>query len=95
MQPIRTDKSEYYTDMNSFIRRLIKEGYKKILIGSCNPGSHKLDKDIMMTPGVTINYSDYSNIIESANIIERSKGRISLILLVLPRKVKTLEQSHN
>lgn len=70
MQPIRSDKSEYYDDMNSFIRRLIKEGYKKILIGACNPGSHKLDKDIMDTPGVVINYSDYSNIIENASILE-------------------------
>ena len=66
MQPIRSDKSDYYTDMNSFVRELIKEGYKKILIGSCNPGSHKLDADIMSTPGVRITYSDFSNIIENA-----------------------------
>lgn len=65
MQPIRSDKSGYFTDMSAFIRQLIKEGYKKILIAACNPGSHKLDKDIMDTPGVTINYSDFSNLIEN------------------------------
>ena len=65
MQPIRSDKSGYFTDMSAFIRQLIKEGYKKILIAACNPGSHKLDKDIMDTPGVTINYSDFSNLMEN------------------------------
>ena len=38
MQPIRSDKSGYFTDMSAFIRQLIKEGYKKILIAACNPG---------------------------------------------------------
>lgn len=65
MQPIRSDKSGYFTDMSAFMRQLIKEGYKKILIAACNPGSHKLDKDIMETPGVTINYSDFSNLMEN------------------------------
>ena len=65
MQPIRSDKSGYFTDMSAFMRQLIKEGYKKILIAACNPGSHKLDKDIMDTPGVTINYSDFSNLMEN------------------------------
>lgn len=62
MQPIRSDKSQYYTDMNSFVAELIKEGYKSILIGACNPGSHKLDPELMRK--ARINYSDFSNIIE-------------------------------
>lgn len=67
MQPIRSDKSDYYTDMNSFVARLIKEGYKKILIAACNPGSHKLDSKLLKIKGVKILYSDYSNIIENTD----------------------------
>lgn len=68
MQPIRSDRSNYYTDMNSFIKELLKEGYYKILIGACNPGSHKLDPSLIAEArkhGGYITYSNYSNLIES------------------------------
>lgn len=68
MQPIRSDKSDYFVDMNNFLRQLIKEGYKKVLIASCNPGSHKVDKDI--TDTIQVLYSDYSNLIENASDYE-------------------------
>ena len=70
MQPIRTDKSgKTFTNMNEFVQELIKEGYRKILIGACNPGSHKLSKEtysMMVKTHTVVNYSDFSNIIESA-----------------------------
>lgn len=70
MQPIRTDKSgKTFTNMNEFVQELIKEGYRKILIGACNPGSHKLSKEtysMMIKTHTVVNYSDFSNIIESA-----------------------------
>lgn len=71
MQPIRSDKtSKYFTDMNDFVVHLLKSGYKKILIGSCNPGSYKLD---LTTMGViekynaTVNYSNFSNLLEGGD----------------------------
>lgn len=69
MQPIRTDKSgKTFTNMNEFVQELIKEGYRKILIGVCNPGSHKLSKDtysMMVKTHTVVNYSDFSNLVES------------------------------
>lgn len=65
MQPIRTLNSGYFNSVDDFIRQLIKEGKKKILIASCNPGSHRLPADIMRKEGITINYSDFSNLLES------------------------------
>lgn len=79
MQPIRSDKSDYYTDMNSFIARLIKEGYRKILIAACNPGSHKLDPKLLATPGVKILYSDYSNLIEGYEYDLTNNTEVSIL----------------
>ena len=79
MQPIRSDKSDYYTDMNSFIARLIKEGYRKILIAACNPGSHKLDSKLLATPGVKILYSDYSNLIEGYEYDLTNSTEVSIL----------------
>ncbi len=70
MQPIRTDRSgKTFTDMNELVQELIEEGYRKILIGACNPGSHKLSKEtysMMIKTHTVVNYSDFSNLIESA-----------------------------
>lgn len=76
--PTRTLKSKYFTDVNSLVRQLIKEGYKKILIEDCNPGGHKLAKDIMETKGVLINYSDFSNYLESSIIDSNSEDYVYL-----------------
>lgn len=67
-QPTRTLKAGPFEDVNDLVRQLIKEGYKKILIEDCNPGGHKLDKDIMDTKGILINHSNFSNYIESSLI---------------------------
>lgn len=65
-QPTNTLKAGPFTDVNDLVRELIKEGNKKICIEDCNPGGHKLADDIMKTKGVLINYSSFSNWVESA-----------------------------
>lgn len=67
-QPTKTPKAGPFTDVNELVRQLIKEGFKKIDIEDCNPGHHKLAKDIMQTKGVIINYSNFSNFVESVFI---------------------------
>lgn len=64
-QPTKTLKGGPFTEVNDLVRQLIKEGYKSIMIKDCNPGGHKLAKDIMSTKGITINHSDFSNFVES------------------------------
>ena len=76
MQPVRSDKSNYFNDMNSFLRELMKEGYRKILVAACNPGGHSLDKDTLemkKKTGTKILYSDFSNFIESASTTDNSE----------------------
>ena len=67
-QPIKTLNGGPFTKVNDVARQLIKEGFKKIMIVNCNPGHHELAKDIMDTPGVTFNYSNWSNWVESGEI---------------------------
>lgn len=88
MQPIRSDRSDYFMDMNSFIYQLTKEGYKKIMIAACNPGHHKLDPAIMALSGVKIVYSDYSNLIESTRPIDS----IDKMLLETENNLKELAE---
>lgn len=64
-QPTKTLQAGPFDDINNLVRQLIKEGYRKILIEDCNPGGHKLADDIMNTKGILINYSDFSNYVES------------------------------
>lgn len=70
MEPIRSDKSDYFNDMNSFVKQLLKEGHRKILIATCNPGNYALSpevRDIAKRVKAKIIYSDYSTLIESYN----------------------------
>ncbi len=68
MEPIRSDKSDYFNDMNSFVKQLLKEGHRKILIATCNPGNYALSpevREIAKKVKAKIIYSDYSTLIES------------------------------
>ena len=65
IQPVSTEKAGPFTDMNDLVRQAIKEGYKKIMIVSCNPGHHELDPDIKKTKGVIINHSMNTLLAES------------------------------
>ena len=65
--PVTTPGGVTCTDVNTLLRQLIKEGYKKIKLFSCNPGHYELDRDIKNTPGVTINMGTNVVILESAD----------------------------
>lgn len=65
--PVTTPGGVTCTDVNTLLRQLIKEGYKKIKLFSCNPGHYELDRDIKNMPGVTINMGTNVVILESAN----------------------------
>lgn len=65
--PVTTPGGVTCTDVNALLRQLIKEGYKKIKLFSCNPGHYELDRDIKNTPGVTINMGTNVVILESAD----------------------------
>lgn len=67
-QPTKTLNGGPFEEVNELVRQLIKEGFKKIKIEDCNPGHHKLADDIMKTKGVLINYSDFSNYVESGEL---------------------------
>lgn len=65
--PVTTPGGVTCTDVNTLLRQLIKEGYKKIKLFSCNPGHYELDRDIKNTPGVTINMGTNVVILETAD----------------------------
>ena len=46
-----------YTNPNEYLRAVIKMGFKKINILSCNPGHHQLDEDVRDAKGVLIRMS--------------------------------------
>lgn len=63
---IKALNGEIYTDVNELIRELIREGFKKIYIMSCNPGHAQLADDIKRTKGVIIHMSQDTLIVENA-----------------------------
>ncbi len=78
-QPTKTLKAGPFDNMDDLVRQLIKEGYKKICIEDCNPGGHKLADDIMKTKGVLINYSNFSNYVESEIIDTNDPYMVSIM----------------
>lgn len=69
IQPVKTLSGGPFTDVNDLVRQLIKEGFKKINLVSCNPGGHQLDKDIRDKDGIEIHYATRSLLSESAEIV--------------------------
>lgn len=70
IQPVRTEHGGPFTDMNDLLHQCIKEGYKKILVLSCNPGHHELSKDLQKRKDITIRHPTSTLLAESADIIE-------------------------
>ena len=64
VQPTYTPEAGPFKTMNGLVRELIKEGFKKILILSCNPGSYEFPDDIKNSH-VLIKYADVSTVMES------------------------------
>lgn len=66
IQPVYTLTAGPFTRVDDLVRQLIKEGFKKILLCNCNPGGHKLPKDITQKEGITIRMSKTNTLVESA-----------------------------
>ena len=65
IQPVYTLNAGPFTKVDDLVRQLIKEGFKKILLCNCNPGGHKLPKDITQKEGITIRMSKTNTLVES------------------------------
>lgn len=63
VQPTYTPEAGPFKTMNELVRELIKEGFKKILILSCNPGQYEFPEDIKNSR-VLIKYGDVSTVME-------------------------------
>jgi hypothetical protein len=70
IQPVRTEHAGPFTNINDLVRQVIREGYKKIFIISCNVGHYELDDDIKNTKGVIINHAQNSLLAESLENID-------------------------
>lgn len=66
IQPVYSLNAGPFTKVDDLVRQLIKEGFKKILLCNCNPGGHKLPKDITQKEGITIRMSKTNTLVESA-----------------------------
>lgn len=65
VQPTYSAKAGPFTSMNELLRQLVfKEGFKKILILSCNPGGHDIPDDIKNKANILIKYGDVMNLVE-------------------------------
>ena len=69
IQPVSTLKGGPFTDVNELVRQLIKEGFKDIVLMSCNPGHHQLAKDIQNAKGVKITFAKNTLMAENVNTL--------------------------
>lgn len=69
IQPTYTPKSGPFKTMNELVRELIHEGFKKILIFSCNPGGYEFPDDIKNSR-VLIKYGDASVVMENSEELD-------------------------
>ncbi len=65
VQPTYTPEAGPFKTMNELVRELIKEGFKKILIFTCNPGGYEFPEDIKNSR-VLIKYGDASTLMEGS-----------------------------
>jgi len=66
IQNIKTEHGGPYTDINELCEQLIKEGFKKIFLMSCNPGHYKLSNDVLKHKGVIIHNAENTLFAESS-----------------------------
>jgi hypothetical protein len=57
MQALNTTNAGPFTKMNDFVRQIKREGFKRLLILSCNPGGHRLPDDIVKDRGFLVRYA--------------------------------------
>ena len=65
IQPVWTENAGPFNEMNELVRQCIKEGHKRILVVSCNPGHHVLDKDLRDRKDVLIRHAENNLLAES------------------------------
>lgn len=70
IQPIKTLQGGPFMDVNDVVRQLYKEGFRNIMLVSCNPGGHTLDKDLKDKSDLKVHYAQASLLSETAAIIE-------------------------
>ena len=58
IQPIETLHHGPESDVNQVIRNLIDEGFKRIMLITCNPGHHQLAPDIKAAKGVVVQFAE-------------------------------------
>lgn len=64
IQPTYSTKAGPFTDVTQLVDQLVKEGFKKIFLGCCNPGHHKLPKRIADSKEIQVAMGNNSVIIE-------------------------------
>lgn len=91
-QDIYSTKAGPFKTMNELLRQLIfKEGFKKILIFTCNPGGHDLPDDIK-NANVVIKYGDVTNLTEEDNISKVFDDCFNTIQLVENNLIRECEK---
>lgn len=65
IQPVNSLTQKNVTHVIDLLRALKKEGFKNILIMSCNPGSVKLPPDIKISPTFNVTMGNHSVMIEA------------------------------
>lgn len=65
IQPVWTENAGPFNEMNELVRQCIKEGHKSILVVSCNPVHHVLDKDLRDRKDVLIRHVENTLLAES------------------------------
>ena len=64
IQPTYSTQAGPFTDVTKLVDQLVKEGFKKIFLGCCNPGHHKLPKRIADSKDIQVAMGNNSVIIE-------------------------------
>ena len=68
-QPLETPFGTF-RDVNECLRACISNGAKSIKVLSCNPGGYEIANDIKKMTDVTVNYQNYSVLIEGSSYID-------------------------
>lgn len=74
IQPVYTLNGGPFTDVVKLVDQLVKEGFKRIYLGCCNPGHHKLPDRIAKSDTVSVAMGNNSVLIEVCDYAMTSSG---------------------
>lgn len=66
IQPVNSTTQKNFTHIIDLLRALKNEGFKNVLVMSCNPGSVKMPRDVVNDKNFTVTIGNHSVMIESA-----------------------------